>query len=853
MSNFTFILERLSSRAKNSLISAQLLSEEQRCAHIGTEHLLYGILAEKSSFAAEILDKSKLTPENISEAILKLNKDRVTPDWKPSLSENLKLAIEKAAVAASQFGYQFIGTEHFLYGLITTQNSSANRILSDMKVKTKDLEDQLLSMFAHISKFPDMADGDEESGFRPDAGKKNALEYFTVDLTAKARDGQLTPLIGRKAELSRLISILGRKTKNNPVLIGEAGVGKTAIAEGLAMAIVNKDVPEYLHDARVLSLDLGLLVAGSMFRGEFENRFKQLLEEIKQDKNVIVFIDEMHMLVNAGGGMGSMDAANLLKPSLARGEVRMIGATTLSEYRQFIEKDAALERRFQSIIVEEPTRDEAVEILRGIKASYEAHHKVRISDEAVTAAVDLSSRYINERHLPDKAVDILDETASILRMQTAPSRILSQKKTLENALRDLTKEKQKAVHTQDFVTALHLKDQEATLKKELEKISSEAEKEQSKSVADIDASHIARTVSNITKVPLQKLTKAATKQLIGLEKILSARVLGQDEAVEVVSKAIRRGRVGLSDPGRPIATFLFAGPSGVGKTELARQIAKEVFEDEKALIRVDMSEFGEKHAVSRLIGAPPGYVGFGEGGGLTESVRRKPYSVVLFDEIEKAHPDLANILLQILEDGRLTDGQGRTISFANTIVILTSNLGSPQGMLDAPKIGFAEADKDTSARKQLEKAYEKLKQDVGEAAKDFFRPELLNRIGNVLIFKPLGKEQVRQIAKLQLQELQNKLERQHIRFEFTPDVTKLISELSFEPAMGARKVRAVVREKVEDPIADFLITHGTLESTIIYAKIVNEEVVIEKLDQNKLKKLFPETVRRLIPNTNASK
>lgn len=845
MSNFTFILERLSSRAKNSLISAQLLSEEQKCAHIGTEHLLYGILAERSSFAAEILDKSKLTPEQVKVAIAKLNEDKQTLDWKPVLSDNLKLAIEKSAVSASQFGYQFIGTEHFLYGLITTSESRASHLLHSMQVNVKDLEDQLMSMFAHISKFPDMgADVDDDSP--RGLGKKSALDYFTQDLTAKAKDGKLTPLIGRQPELQRLISILGRKTKNNPVLIGEAGVGKTAIAEGLALAIVNRQVPDYLLDARVLSLDLALLVAGSMFRGEFENRFKQLIEEVKQDENAIIFIDEMHMLVGAGGGPGSMDAANLLKPSLARGEIRMIGATTLTEYRQFIEKDAALERRFQSIMVEEPSVAETIKILQGIKQAFEEHHRVSISDEAIEAAAELSSRYLNERHLPDKAVDILDETASILRASAGSSKQMLAKKQLEQTLRDLRTEKQRAVGTQDFVTALHLKDQEVLLQKQYEKLNEQIKSEKGKFLANIDSQDIARTISSITKIPLQKLTKSSSKQLRNLEKTLASKVIGQLEAVETVAKAVRRGRLGIGDPNRPIASFLFAGPSGIGKTELAKQLAKEVFGDEKSLIRVDMSEFGEKHAVSRLLGSPPGYVGYGEGGMLTESVRRRPYSVVLFDEIEKAHPDMANILLQILEDGRITDGQSKTVSFKNTIVVITSNLGSPDPSENTGQLGFSDATV-LSSKEQQEKIYARLQSEVSEAAKDFFRPELLNRLDNLLIFRPLNKEHIRQIVKLQLDELRNKILQQKIHFSYTPDIVKFLGEASFEPQSGARKVRSVIREMLEDKIADHLLSDAGASDAHIQAHLKNQEIHISPLEgQNK------ELITASVPEVTAS-
>ena len=819
MNNFAFILERLSSRAKNALIAAQMVSEELHHDHIGTEHLLFGVMAEKSSFAGEILNKTKLSPEIIKGELSIINQNNQVSTWKPILSSNLKAAIEKSAIIASQYGYQFIGTEHFLYGLITTEHNKARVILSKLGIDISELEQNLINVFENISKFPDVPPAGEGSNMpgndghmhqqspnmqQPGQRAANPIEYFTTDLTKKASQGNIDPVIGRKKEIERLISILGRRTKNNPVLIGEAGVGKTAIVEGLALAIANREAPDTLLGKKILSLDLALVVAGSMFRGEFENRLKQIIDEVRGNPNLILFIDELHTIAGAGATTGSLDAANILKPALARGELRTIGATTLAEYKKYIEHDAALERRFQPIIVEEPSKEESITILKGIRPNYEKHHNVHITDEAIVAAVDLSDRYIQDHFLPDKAVDLVDETAAFLRSIHSNSKLAKTKHKVEDELEKLEEEKTKAVLSQDFTTALHLRSLEERLlaqKKELDKMN----KEDEGPVYSITAEDIANTVSLMTKIPLKKISQNEIGKLTNLEKVLKTRIVGQDEAVSEISKTIRRSRAGLADPNRPIGSFMFLGPTGVGKTETAKMIAQEVFEDIDALIRVDMSEFMERHNVARLIGAPAGYVGYEEGGRLTEAVRRKPYAVVLFDEIEKAHPEVFNILLQILEDGKLTDAQGKKVNFANTVIIMTSNLGMQELNNAAKKIGFADRDEAINEKVKLEAEYSSLKDNLLEQLKKDLRPEFLNRIDKVIIFKPLGMTELKKITQLQLNDLQRRLGLQNISLKTSPALVKFISEKSFDPLQGARYIRKNVQDFISDPLAEQII------------------------------------------------
>lgn len=844
MTNFTYILERLSSRAKNALIMAQLASEELMHDHIGTEHLLYGVISEKSSFASEILTKTKLTPEIIKQELTVLNADHKVAAWKPVLSENLKSVIEKSAIIASQYGYQFIGTEHFLYGLLSLPQSKAKTILAKLNINSFELEHNLMAVFENISKFPEMPsdspaglngqgqmgpDGMPQPGQQPfnnpPPKKQSVLEYFTTDLTKRAKDGLIDPVIGRRREIERMISILNRRTKNNPILIGEAGVGKTAIVEGLALAICNREVPDSLLDKKILNLDLALIVAGSMFRGEFENRLKQVIEEVKNDKNIILFIDELHTMVGAGATTGSLDAANILKPPLARGELRAIGATTLAEYKKHIETDAALERRFQPIIVDEPSKEEAIEILKGIKPNYEKHHNVTITDEAIKSAVDLSSRYIQDRFLPDKAVDLIDETAAFLRSINSNSKLLRATKKIESDLQSLEEEKTKAVLNQDFTTALHLRTQEEKLLRQKSELSKGLQAEKESPTHVISGEDIAHTVSMMTKIPLNKLAKNDISRLSNLEKILKSRIIGQNEAVEEIAKSIRRSRAGIGDPNRPLGSFIFLGPTGVGKTETAKALAQEIFEDEDALIRVDMSELMERHNVARLIGAPAGYVGYEEGGRLTEAVRRKPYAVVLFDEIEKANPDVFNILLQILEDGQLTDAAGKKVNFKNTIIIMTSNLGMSELTNQAKKIGFAEREEDMDKEAKLAKEYEHIKDGVLDTLKREFRPEFLNRIDKIVVFKPLGMQELEKITQLQISLLQRRLLEQNVQFKITPAVIKFISDKSFDPAQGARFVRKNIQNYIEDPLAEKIIGSAFRDGMLINADVKKDKII----------------------------
>jgi ATP-dependent Clp protease ATP-binding subunit ClpC len=843
MTNFTYILERLSSRAKNALIMAQLVSEELKHDHIGTEHLLYGVVSEKSSFAAEILAKTKLTPETVKLELTLVNSNNIVNAWKPVLSENLKSVIEKSAIIASQYGYQFIGTEHFLYGLLTVQQNKAKVILSKLGIDINELEQDLLGVFENISKFPEMPQGMENQNLpfegpsptkNMDAKKGNLLEFFTTDLTKKAKDGLIDPVVGRKHEIERLVSILNRRTKNNPILIGEAGVGKTAIVEGLALAITKREVPDTLLDKRILSLDLALIVAGSMFRGEFENRLKQIIEEVKNDKNVILFIDELHTMVGAGATTGSLDAANILKPALARGELRAIGATTLNEYKQHIEKDAALERRFQPILVEEPSRDETVEILQGLRPNYEKHHNVTISDEAIESAVDLSSRYIQDRFLPDKALDLIDETAAFMRSINSSSKLLRATKKIESDLAALEEEKTKAVLGQDFTTALHLRSQEEKLIKQKDQLNKTLASQEKTPTHTLTAEDIAHTVSMMTKIPLSRLAKSDIGKLSNLEKTLKAKIVGQDEAVEQISKAVRRSRAGITDPNRPLGSFIFLGPTGVGKTETAKALASEIFEDETALIRVDMSELMERHNVARLIGAPAGYVGYGEGGRLTEAVRRKPYAVVLFDEIEKANPEVFNIFLQILEDGQLTDAEGKKVNFRNTVIIMTSNLGMQELSNQAAKIGFADKDHEQDQKARLEKQYEHIKASIMDTMKQQFRPEFLNRVDKIIVFKPLGFEELKKITQLQVGLLQSRLLLQNIQLKVNASVMKYISEKSFDPAQGARFVRKNVQIFLEDPLAEKIVSGKTQVGAKISAELKGDKIVFSSLKPEKI-------------------
>jgi ATP-dependent Clp protease ATP-binding subunit ClpC len=833
MNHFSFILDRLSSRAKNALLASQRMSEELQHDHIGTEHLLFGIVEETASFASEILLKNKVSPEIIKQEIIRLNQNHLSGSWQPKLSNNLREVIEKAAITAHRYQYQFIGTEHFLYGICDMENDEAKNLLLSLKVSVDELRKNLLSIFENVSRFPDLLNVDEatEGPVVEKNTKTPALDYFASDLSKKALLGKIDPVIGRKAEIERLTSILNRRTKNNPVLIGEPGVGKTAIVEGLALAIAKQEVPDTLIDKKILTLDMALVVAGSMFRGEFEQRLKQVIDEVKDNPNIILFIDELHTIVGAGATTGSLDAANILKPALARGEVHVIGATTLSEYKKHIEHDAALERRFQPILVEEASNEESVEILTGLRENYEKHHNVTITDEAIQTAVELSSRYITDRYLPDKALDLIDETAAAFKTQNTKTRNLRVVKKIEAELNKLEEEKTKAVMIQDFTTALHLKAQEDKLKKQ----KLEYQKTLSRKAGgflQVTAEDIARTVANITKIPLTKLLKSESKKLINLEKILQSRIVGQDEAVRMVSSAIRRARAGITSPKRPIASFLFLGPTGVGKTETAKVLAEEVFESKDALIRVDMSEFMERHNVSRLIGAPAGYVGYEEGGRLTEEVRKKPYAVILFDEIEKAHPDVFNILLQIMEEGELTDAAGKRINFRNTVIIMTSNIGMSDLTRTAAGFGFSQQSGDNAindVRKKADNEYDRVKEKVLASLRDAMRPELLNRIDKIIVFRPLGVEEIKKIVSLELTRLEERmLKQQNITLKFDRETVRFLTDKSYDASQGARLVRRNIQEHVEDLLAEKIITGEIKEMSEIKITVEKDKIAVRQ-------------------------
>lgn len=823
--NFSYILERLSSRARRVLVTAQKLSEELQHNHTGTEHLLYAILVEKSSFGSEILLKNNLKPDLVREAVVALNAENITTIWSAKISADLKDTLEKAAIQASRFNSPFIATEHLLFGVLDAGKALGREILISSGIDIIDMRRQLLSIFEHNSKFPDFAGLEEQMPMGTAApiaqkteekvSKSPALDYFTVDLTDRASSGKIDPVIGRAPEIERVISILNRRTKNNPVLIGEPGVGKTAIVEGLALAITKGEVPDSLLNKRILSLDLALIVAGSMFRGEFENRLKQVIDEVTEDKNIILFIDELHTLVGAGATTGSLDAANILKPALARGDMRAIGATTLAEYKKYIENDAALERRFQPIIVDEPSAEEAAAILTGIRENYEKHHNVTITPEAIKAAVELSVRYLPDRFLPDKALDLIDEAAANLKVKNERSPKMRLLTALEKQLEALSHEKTRAVLSQDFAAAQALRSEEAKIREQKDAYEAKLASDDSGMKLKITAEDIAHTIGRITKIPVHNIIQKDIDRLLNLEDSLRSKVVGQDSVINSIADAVRRSRLGISSPNRPLGSFIFLGPSGVGKTEMAKALAAEIFQSRDALIRVDMSEFMEKHNVARLIGAPAGYVGYEEGGRLTESIRRRPYSIVLFDELEKAHPDVFNLLLQILEEGELTDAAGKKVNFKNTIIIMTSNIGLSEFNRQASQFGFIEADEKALA----EAAYEQTKEKIKNSLKDIIRTELLNRIDKVLVFEPLPKDAIKKVAELQLNELKERMAGREIELEWDDTVIEHLAKIAHSPEQGARLVRKVIQENVEGKIANNLLSSSHKPGNKIKVKV----------------------------------
>lgn len=814
------MMYKFTGRSEKALELAGELAAEFGHNYIGTEHILYGLIREGNGVASQVLNSQEITAEKIAEEIETLigKGEEIIDESTIGFTPRSKRVIENAFMEARKLGSEFIGTEHLLIGIMREGDSVAVRIMMDLNVNPQKLYNEILKVINE----DEAAGKSEKRSSNKAKGSYNqtpTLNQYGTDLTKRAVEGKLDPVIGRKDEIERVIQILSRRTKNNPCLIGEPGVGKTAVAEGLAEKIVAEDVPQMLKNKRVVSLDIASMVAGAKYRGDFEERIKKCLEEVKKVGDVILFIDEVHTIVGAGSAEGAVDAANILKPLLARGEVQVIGATTLNEYRKYIEKDSALERRFSPVTVGEPTAEETTEILKGIRDKYEAHHNVKITDEAIKAAVELSTRYINDRFLPDKAIDLVDEAASKVKMRTytQPESL----KKLEEKISSLDKEKEDAIRVQDFEKAAGLRDKEKEAKEKLQKEREKWENKNTKSVTVLTEEDIAEVVSNWTKIPVQKLTQSENEKLKNLEQTLHKRVIGQNEAVEAVSKAIRRGRVGLKDPNRPIGSFLFLGPTGVGKTELSKALAESLFGNEDAIIRVDMSEYMESHSTAKLIGSPPGYVGFDEGGQLTEKIRRKPYSVILFDEIEKAHPDVMNMLLQILDDGRLTDSQGRTVNFKNTVVIMTSNVGARM-ITDKNTLGFtASVDKKEEAVKE----YEAIKKDVMGELKRQFRPEFINRIDEIIVFHKLTEEDIKQIVEIMLSEVGKRLQEQAIVIEVDDSVKELIMKKGLDTNFGARPLKRAVQNILEDKIAEEIL-EGNIKPNKRAKILVEEEKIV---------------------------
>ena len=786
-----FNIEGFTQKANKAVNLAVSAAENMGQTYVGTEHILLGLAQEGTGVAAEALKACGLNAADLETQIRNTGTGYPTKLSPNAFTPRTKRLLQTAVAFASRTG-GYVGTEHILLAVLYEKDSYAYSFLREMGVDINRLAESLQGSFGGQNAQGGSPQSGAEGG---GSGSDSALEKFGRDLTRAAKNGEIDPVIGREKEIERVIQILSRRTKNNPVLIGEPGVGKTAVAEGLALEISKGNVPEILRDKRVVTLDLTGMVAGAKYRGDFEERIKAAIDEVKQSKNTILFIDELHTIIGAGAAEGSADAANILKPSLARGDFQVIGATTLNEYRKYIEKDAALERRFQPVKVGEPTQEQAVAILRGLRDKYEAHHKVKITDEAIEAAVKLSSRYIADRYLPDKAIDLIDEGASKVRLasMTSPDNI----KELEQTLERYEQEKASAVNEQDFERAAKLRDEQKDVQARLEEAKKSWKDKQKDSFGEVDAEVIARIVSDWTGVPVVQLTKEESERLLNMEQVLHERVVGQDEAVSSIAKAIRRGRVGLKDPKRPVGSFIFLGPTGVGKTELCKALAQAMFGDENAMLRLDMSEYMEKHTVSKLIGSPPGYVGFDEGGQLTEKVRRKPYSVVLFDEIEKAHPDVFNMLLQILEDGRLTDSQGRTVDFKNTVIIMTSNVGARMITDKQKSLGFAQEEK---AQKQ-----EDIRSLVMGELKKVFRPEFLNRVDDIIVFNKLTQDEIKEIASKMLDTLSQRLKAMDITITFTDAAVTAIADKGFDDAYGARPLRRAIQSEIEDTLSEYIL------------------------------------------------
>ena len=809
-------------RAEEALRLSQEAAEEMGHGYVGSEHLLLGLIREEEGIAHRVLAEYGVTDEMVC-GVLQRSVGKGLSGAAPSqgLTPRAKSVVELAVSESARMGSSYIGTEHLLMGILREGGNMALRILRTMGVDPKKMYSSIVKK---LNDTPHTVTSGAATANRESDKKNKTLAEFTRDLTEAARSGKLDPVIGRDKEIQRVIQILSRRTKNNPVLIGEPGVGKTAIAEGLAERIASGDVPEELLDKKILSLDLSGMVAGTKYRGEFEERIKNTLAEVKKAGNVILFIDELHTIVGAGSAEGAVDAANIIKPALGRGEIRVIGATTLNEYRKYIEKDAALERRFQPVTVGEPTPEATLEILKGLRDKYEAHHKLTITDEALEAAVQLSKRYIGDRFLPDKAIDLMDEAASQVRMTAEASS--PDLKALEEKIAALHREKSEAVTAQDFEKAAQLRDIEKDYQEQVEIERDNWRKQMAQNRGSVTADDVAKVVAGWTGIPVTRLTEDESMRLLKLEEKLHQRVVGQDEAVNAVAKAIRRSRVGLKDPKRPIGSFLFLGPTGVGKTELCKTLAEAMFGDENAMVRIDMSEYMEKHTVSRLVGSPPGYVGHEEGGQLTEKVRRKPYSVVLFDEIEKAHEDVWNILLQILEDGIVTDSQGRKVDFKNTIIVMTSNVGAKNITADAARLGFDGGEK--GEKESEEVRFDRIRDAVMADLKRTFRPEFLNRIDEIIVFRQLTEDNIRQIARRMLDVTGARMAQQGITLAADDDAVAELARDGFDPQYGARPLRRAIQSMVEDAVAEKMLEGELKSGDTAHVRLKDGKVVIEK-------------------------
>lgn len=814
------MFERFTEKAIKVIMLAQ--EEARRLGHnfVGTEQVLLGLIGEGTGVAAKTLKSMGVTLKDARAEVEKIiGRGSGFVAVEIPFTPRAKRVLELSWDEARQLGHNYIGTEHLLLGLIREGEGVAARVLENLGIDLNKIRSNVVKMLGE-SKPQTVSSG--SSGSSSSSGGKTktpSLDEFGRDLTLAAQELRLDPVVGREKEIERVIQILARRTKNNPVLIGEPGVGKTAVAEGLAIRIVNAEVPDILDGKKVIQLDMGLLVAGTKYRGEFEERLKKIMDEIRQAGNIILVIDEMHTLIGAGAAEGAIDAANILKPALSRGEIQVIGATTLDEYRKYVEKDSALERRFQSVIIDEPTEDESIEIIKGLKPKYEEHHKLIISDDAIVSAVKLSNKYITDRFLPDKAIDVIDEASSKVRLKV--SNLSPEGKELEKELRNLIKEKEDAIRNQEFEKASQLRDDEAELKDRIREMAQKYKEEHEANKPTVSAENVAEVIATMTGVPVTKLTEGESERLLKLEDTLHERVIGQHDAVVAISKAIRRARVGLKSPNRPIGSFIFCGPTGVGKTELAKALAEAVFGSEDNMIRVDMSEFMEKHSTAKLIGSPPGYVGYDDGGHLTELVRKKPYSVILFDEIEKAHPDVFNIMLQILDDGRLTDAKGRHINFKNTIIIMTSNVGASM-ITTTSRLGFSTSDDESKDK------YEKLKETVTEEMKKAFRPEFLNRIDETIVFAHLSQEEIRQIVDLMLKDLFKRLAERELSVEVTDEVKDHLAKNGYSEAYGARPLRRLIQRKIEDMLAEEILSGKYAQGDTIVIKLVDDKIAFEK-------------------------